>query len=106
MQGQGVAGLGQLQEGLAAFRTTDPGDSRIHPVLPALQAKTAARVGQVETALVILDEALADVATVGERHSEAELYRLQGELLLQATAQPRTPGACQPPSNAAEVCFR
>ena len=29
MQGQGVTGVGQLQEGLAAFRATGPGDSRI-----------------------------------------------------------------------------
>ena len=29
MQGQGATGVGQLQEGLAALRTTGPGDSRI-----------------------------------------------------------------------------
>ena len=94
MQGQGITGLVQLQEGLAAFRATGSGASRIHPVLLALQAETAARVGQVETALAILDEALAGVATIGERHSEAELYRLKGELLLQSTVQPRAAEAC------------
>jgi predicted ATPase len=81
MQDQGVTGLVQLQEGLGAFRATGAGAGRIHPVLLALQAEAAA---------------LAGVTTVGERHSEAELYRLKGELLLQAAAQPHS---------AAETCF-
>ena len=106
MQGQGVTGVGQLQEGLAAFRATGPGDSRIHPVLLAMLAEASAIVGQIEAALAILDEALAGVAIIGERHSEAELYRLKGELLLQATSQTRTSGIHQLPGQAAEACFQ
>jgi hypothetical protein len=68
-------------------------------------AEASAMVGQIEAALAILDEALAGVALIGERHSEAELYRLQGELLLQATSQTRTSGTYQLPSRAAEAYF-
>ena len=38
--------------------------------------------GQTGEGLRLLAEALAVVDKTGERHSEAELYRLQGELLL------------------------
>jgi predicted ATPase len=40
-------------------------------------------VGQVETGLRLLAEILATVEKTGERVWEAELYRLQGELLMQ-----------------------
>jgi predicted ATPase len=39
-------------------------------------------VGQAEEALNLLAEALAAVDKTGDRHYEAELYRLKGELLL------------------------
>jgi adenylate cyclase len=69
-------------------------------------AEASALAGQIEAALAILDEALAGVTLIGERHSEAELYRLKGKLLLQATSQARTSGTHQPPSRAAETCFQ
>jgi predicted ATPase len=106
MQGQGATGVGQLQEGLAAFRATGPGDSRIHPVLLALLAEVSALVGQSEAALAIVDEALAGVAIIGERHSEAELYRLKGELLLQTASPSPTSGTQHLPSRAAEACLQ
>ena len=40
-------------------------------------------MGQVEEGLTVLAKALAFVDKTGERVSEAELYRLKGELTLQ-----------------------
>jgi predicted ATPase len=45
-------------------------------------AEAQARAGQPEEGLDTLDEALALVEQTDERHWEAELYRVQGELLL------------------------
>jgi predicted ATPase len=54
-------------------------------------------MGQPEAGLTALSEALALVETTGERYYEAELYRLQGELLLQHAA---------PEVSHAETCFQ
>jgi len=54
-------------------------------------------VGQVDEGMHLLAEALAIVDTTGERHTEAELHRLRGELLLRQ-AVPEVP--------AAEACFQ
>ena len=43
--------------------------------------------GQTEEGLATLAEALACVDNSGERHREAELYRLKGELTLQQEKQ-------------------
>ena len=58
-------------------------------------------IGQPEAGLGTLEEALALMDTTGERFYEAELYRLQGELVQQAghhgprgTASQRSPEAC------------
>jgi class 3 adenylate cyclase/tetratricopeptide (TPR) repeat protein len=54
------------------------------------------RAGQTETGLTVLAEALALVDHTGERYWEAEIYRLKGELLLQAV----------PDAPQAEACFQ
>ena len=53
------------------------------PYYLALLAEAYGQAGQPETGLLALEEALMLVATTEERWWEAELYRLQGELLLQ-----------------------
>jgi predicted negative regulator of RcsB-dependent stress response len=67
-QGQGGEGIAQLRQGLAAWRA-------------ALLAEAYGHIGQIAEGLSALAEALAFVHTTGERAWEAELYRLQGELL-------------------------
>jgi predicted ATPase len=54
-------------------------------------------MGQPEAGLTALNEALALVEKTGERYYEAELHRLQGELLLQHAT---------PEVSHAEACFQ
>jgi predicted ATPase len=54
-------------------------------------------MGQPEAGLQLLAEALAMVDTTGERHTEAELHRLHGELLLWQAV---------PDASQAETCFQ
>jgi predicted ATPase len=55
-------------------------------------------VGQIEEGLHMLAEALAEGRRHGIRYYEAELYRLNGELLLRQQAVPNV--------HQAEACFR
>src|SRR5262249_42570566 len=52
----------------------------------AMQAEAYRRTGQIEAGLRLLAEALAVAHSTGGRNYEAELYRLQGELLLAHSA--------------------
>jgi predicted ATPase len=83
-QGQVEKGIAQMQQGLAAFRVMGTETARVvHlPMLAAAYAK----MGWVEQGLVVLGEALAFVDKTGMRVSEAELYRLKGELMLKLSA--------------------
>jgi len=76
--------MAQMQQGLAAWRTT--GAEVLRPYGLALLAKSSAKLGQPEAGLTLLAEALAVLNDTGERRWEAELYRLQGELLLARSA--------------------
>jgi predicted ATPase len=79
-QGQGAEGIEQGRQDLTAWRAT--GAELAQPHWLSLLAETYGHVGQVEAGLEVLDEALTRVDAHGERYSEAELYRLKGELLL------------------------
>jgi predicted ATPase len=94
-QGQVEEGMAQMQQGLAARRAT--GAAVFQPYGLALLAAASAQVGQVEAGLTLLAEALAVTNDKGERRWEAELYRLQGELLLARAMGHDTE---------AETCFR
>ena len=94
-QGQEEEGMAQLQQGLAAWRAT--GAEVFRPYGLALLAEAYAKVGQPEEGLPLLAEALAVANDKGERRWDAELYRLQGELLLAHAAEQHTE---------AETCFR
>jgi predicted ATPase len=94
-QGQGEEGIAQMHQGLTAIGATGQGfglSARL-----AQLAEAYGNSGQAEEGLHLLAEALAHVGYTGERHWEAEVYRLKGELLLQQ-AVPDTPQA--------EACFQ
>jgi predicted ATPase len=79
-QGHVEEGIAQLQQGLAAWRAT--GAEALRPYYLALLAEAVGRGGQVEEGLHLLAEALAVANDTGECRWDAELHRLQGELLL------------------------
>src|SRR5262245_45791089 len=94
-QGQGEEGTAQLHQSLAAWQAT--GARGGAPLYLAWLAEAYGKGGQAEEGLRVLAEALALVNAGGERRQEAELYRLQGELLLALSAD----NAME-----AEACFR
>jgi adenylate cyclase len=86
--------MAQLRQGLAAYWTTG---AELHQTYwLALLAEVHGTVGQAEEGLGLLREALVVVEKSGEHQWEVELYRLQGELLLQQTV---------PDAPQAEACF-
>jgi predicted ATPase/DNA-binding winged helix-turn-helix (wHTH) protein len=99
-QGQGVEGIAQMHNGHIARQAT--GAIIVEPYFLALQAEAYGKVGQEEAGLNLLAEALAVADRTGERGYEAELYRLKGELTLQATAA--SPQSAV--KEEAEACFR
>jgi predicted ATPase len=94
-QGQATGSLGQMHQGLAAYRAT--GTEQGVSWYLALLAEAYGRVGQAEAGLPLLAEALVLVANNGEGFYAPELHRLTGELLLQQAAS-------QAPQ--AEACVR
>jgi predicted ATPase len=79
-QGQKEQGLAQMRQGLAIFHTT--GAKFAIPSFLCDLAEAHERAGRVEEGLALVTEALKRIAKTKERVSEAELYRLAGELLL------------------------
>jgi predicted ATPase len=79
-QGQGEEGIAQIHQGLATYQAMGAGAGLPHFL--ALLAEAYGKVGQAEEGLAVLAEALATVDKTGERVSEAELYRVKGELTL------------------------
>jgi DNA-binding winged helix-turn-helix (wHTH) protein/predicted ATPase len=80
MQGETVAGLAQLRQGLAAVLTT--GQTLARPLCLVLHAEVAGRGGQGEEGLRLVAEALRAFEASGRGDLLAEAHRLQGELLL------------------------
>jgi len=72
----------------------------------ALLAEAYGGLGQAEKGLALLAEALAVVNNSRERHWEAELYRLRGELLLVPEGKRRRAKGKRQPWGEAETCFR
>jgi predicted ATPase len=93
-QGEIKAGILEMCEGLDAFRAT--GSEFACPYMLALLAELYGKAGRAEQGLAKIAEALTLVNNSGERWYEAELYRLQGELLrMQGEASPEV-----------EACYR
>jgi class 3 adenylate cyclase/predicted ATPase len=73
------AGIGQISDGLRAWR--DAGGEYFVPYFLSLLAEAHRLAGRPLDGLRMIDEALARMASSGERWFEAELYRLRGEFL-------------------------
>ena len=95
VQGREKEGIAQLRQYLATVLQQNI--QLLRPSVLGLLAEAYGRAGQAEDGLTVLDEALGLVHRTGERHGEADLYRLKGELLL------ALPVAHQAE---AEACFR
>jgi predicted ATPase len=93
-QGRAQEGIEQLHQGLIAFQAT--GGEIWRPYFLTLLAEAYGTMGQPETGLTALTEALMLVDTTGERWYESECYRLKGALLLQQSSDHQAE---------AEACF-
>ena len=78
---------------------TGAGLSTLVFLLPGGGVRTA---GRFEEALAAVAEAIAIVEKTGERHNEAELHRVKGELILRGSGVEAPPGV----QTEAEECFR
>jgi adenylate cyclase len=81
-RGKEAEGIALMEKGLGGWRGA--GIRVVEPCLLALLAEAYLRAGRVETAGERLAEARDRVEKTGERWWEAELHRLQGEVLLAA----------------------
>ena len=102
-QGQGNAGIAQLQQGITAYRATGAEVARASHLV--YLAEAYGTVGQPEAGLAALAEAQALVDKTSDRWREAEGYRLRGELLLQSGVQEPQSARCNPHAEAAEACL-
>jgi predicted ATPase len=109
-QGQADAGLAQMRQGLTAYEAT--GAAMWRPYFLAMLAEGYGQMGAANEGLQGLAEALTAVQHTGERVWEAELHRLQGELVLQSRHKPLVPEGSMsyatghtPQPAAAEACF-
>ena len=101
--GWALAEQGHAEEGLTQLRQSfrvllDTGAEIMRPRLSAALAGTYWKLGHIEEGLRVLREALAGAQQTGVHEHDAELYRLTGELTLQA------PGST-PNINEAEACY-
>jgi predicted ATPase len=93
-QGQAAEGLAQLEEGTNRWRAR--GFRHLLPLFLSLQAETCLETGRLEKATAALSEARAIVQAGTDLYWEAELDRLDGEVLRAQGGDPQ----------GAEVCFR
>ncbi len=97
-QGRGEEGVAQIRQGYAS--TQAMGAALFLPYFLALLAEAYAKVGQAEEGLTALAEGLTFVDE--KPNHEAELYRLKGELTLQAQVESHK---SQVKEQEAEECF-
>ena len=102
-RGRHEEGIAQFGLGLAGFQAT--GMANHLPEFLAVLAEMHGKVGQPESGLSTLDEALDIALNTDERYYEAELYRLRGELLLMKDVGDE-PGAVASFRQAIEVARR
>jgi predicted ATPase len=82
-------GIERMRQGLAAYQAT--GARLWRPHFLYLLAGTLSKAEQAEEGLAVAKEALALADSTGERYSTAELYRLQGALMMRVAGQRSTP---------------
>ena len=83
-QGYDGEGFAEMQRGFTAWEATEA--EVLRPYYLTLLAERCRERGDVATGLRLLDDALETAQRSGERNYEAEMYRLQGELLLSQEA--------------------
>src|SRR5262249_48879440 len=86
--GQAQEGIEQIHQGLTAWRATGAKSGEQHFL--SLLAEAYGAMGQPETGLTVLTEALRLMDKIGVRWYESESYRLKGELLLQLSSDKQT----------------
>ncbi len=91
MDGEGETGVAEIRQGLTVWLAT--GAELVRHAYLAMLAEAIGKAGQPTEALHVLDEALAAVPSSGQ-FLEAELYRLQGELLLAENPNQAAAAAC------------
>jgi tetratricopeptide (TPR) repeat protein len=91
-------GIALLRDGLSAQRAT--GMYQYQTAVLVALGEGCGKAGRTAEGLAAVAEGLAAADRTGERVSEAELYRVKGDLLMQAT--PAVPNAAAE----AESCFR
>jgi len=94
-QGQGEAGITQMREGLAVLETSGIELYRAYQLMHF--AEVYGTVGQAEEGLRVLAQARAAIPHREGRFYEAELSRIEGELLLAVSPEKQ---------NEAETCFQ
>jgi adenylate cyclase len=97
--GDEADGIALMEQGLDAWRGA--GTHILEPYLLALLSETCLRAGRIDAAGERLAEARSQVEKSDERWWEAELHRLQGEVLLAAAGD-----GDRDRSDRAEACFR
>jgi class 3 adenylate cyclase/predicted ATPase len=81
-------GIAMMREGLAVHRST--GSAWLLPHFLVLLAEAYESAGQAEMGVTLLTEALSAAEGTNERWCEAEIHRLNGQLLLAAHAPDET----------------
>lgn len=89
--GDPVGGLALMRRGREEYRALEV--SLGFPYQQGLHARACRRAGRIQEALQAIDQALAMSRGTGECFWDAELYRMQGELLLERGAPAREASA-------------
>jgi predicted ATPase len=104
-QGMVEEGITQMQEGHSVW-LVDGNELGKTQILARL-AEAYGKVGRTEEGMRLLAGAFATLHKNGERHYESELYRLQGDLVLQQLSKKQVPGTPSVVSHSeAEMHFR
>jgi predicted ATPase len=93
--GKSDDGIAMMREGLAVHRSA--GSAWLLPHFLVLLAEAYESAGQAETGVTLMKEALSAAEGTNERWCEAEIHRLNGQLLLAAR---------DPDETVVETCFR
>jgi predicted ATPase len=87
-RGQGPISVDRVRQGLTVTRET--GARAFEPIFLGLLAESLALTGSTEEGLAIIAEALTMAKASGQNGNDAELHRLQGELLGHLPSPDRT----------------
>jgi predicted ATPase len=105
-QGQAADGLAQIRQGVATWQAMGSQTRMLHMTYDAaLMASVYGQMDRPAEGLAVLTEALAHAHPTEERFYEAELHRLQGELLLQSGVRAPKSRGSTPHVEEAEACF-